>query len=116
MCSTPQLPQKELHHLEEILMRCKYPKWAINKAILKQKGKKKCTSRKQNPTAPQVEKKCLMVVPYSQGLCESYKTICNKYGIQVHFKGGPSLKKSPGISKGLGHFNQGKECHILVQV
>ena len=32
------------------------------------------------------------MVPYSQGLCESYKTICSKYGVQVHFKGGNTLK------------------------
>ena len=33
-----------------------------------------------------------MVVPYLQGLCESYKTICSKYGVQVHFKGRNTLK------------------------
>ena len=54
-------------------MRCKYPKWAMNKVLLKQEGQKKSTSRKQNPTAPQVEKKCHIVVPYSQGPCKSYK-------------------------------------------
>ena len=34
----------------------------------------------------------VFVVPYSQGLCETYKTICSKYGVQVHFKGGNTLK------------------------
>ena len=33
-----------------------------------------------------------IVVPYSQGLCDSYKNICRKYGVQVHFKGGNTLK------------------------
>ena len=37
-------------------------------------------------------KKCHIVVPYSQGLCESYNTISSKYGVQVHFKGGNTLK------------------------
>ena len=32
------------------------------------------------------------MVPYSQGLCESYKNICSKYGVQEHFKGGNTLK------------------------
>ena len=36
--------------------------------------------------------KCHIVVPYSKGLCESYKTICSKYGIQVYFKGSNTLK------------------------
>ena len=37
-------------------------------------------------------KKCHIVVLYSQGLCESYKTICSKYGVQIHFKGGNTLE------------------------
>ena len=48
VCSTPQLFKEVLHHLEEVMMRCKYHKWAINKVLLKQEGKKKSISRKQN--------------------------------------------------------------------
>ena len=33
-----------------------------------------------------------MVVPYSQGISESFKNICRRYGIQVHFKGGKTIK------------------------
>ena len=33
-----------------------------------------------------------MVVPYTGGLTESFKNICNKLGIQVHFKGGNTVK------------------------
>ena len=32
------------------------------------------------------------MVPYLQGLHERYKPICSKYGVQVHFKGGNTLK------------------------
>ena len=32
------------------------------------------------------------MVPYTEGLVESYKTICGKYGVQVYFKGGNTLK------------------------
>ena len=28
-----------------------------------------------------------IVIPYIQGLCESIKKICGRYGIQTHFKG-----------------------------
>ena len=28
------------------------------------------------------------LVPYTKGLCESYKSICSKYGVQAYFKGG----------------------------
>ena len=33
-----------------------------------------------------------IVVPYHQGLGESYKSICKKYGIEVHLKGGHTIK------------------------
>ena len=32
------------------------------------------------------------MVPSAQGLCESYRTICSKYVVQVYFKGGNTLK------------------------
>ena len=32
------------------------------------------------------------MIPYTKGLCESYKSICNKYGIQAYFRGGNTLK------------------------
>ena len=33
-----------------------------------------------------------MVIPYTQGLGESIKKICRKYGIQAHFKGNRTIK------------------------
>ena len=33
-----------------------------------------------------------IVIPYTQGLCESIKKICGRYGIQTHFKGGSTIK------------------------
>ena len=33
-----------------------------------------------------------MVVPYDQGLSKSIKRSCKKYGVQVHFKGGLTIK------------------------
>ena len=33
-----------------------------------------------------------IVVPYYQGLSESIKRTCNKYGVQVHLKGGVAIK------------------------
>ena len=37
-------------------------------------------------------KKSYMVVPYYQGRSESIKRSCKKYGVQVHFKGGLTIK------------------------
>ena len=33
-----------------------------------------------------------ITVPYHQGLSESFKRTCKKYGIEVHLKGGPTIK------------------------
>ena len=33
-----------------------------------------------------------MVVPYYKGLSESLKKVCSKYGVQVYFKGGNTIK------------------------
>ena len=33
-----------------------------------------------------------IVIPYTQGLCESIKKICGRFGIQTHFKGGRTIK------------------------
>ena len=34
-----------------------------------------------------------VVIPYTKGIAESIKTICGKYGIQVHFKGSTTIKQ-----------------------
>ena len=33
-----------------------------------------------------------IVIPYTQGLCESIKKICGRYGIQNHFKGSNTIR------------------------
>ena len=40
----------------------------------------------------EVKNKGHIVIPYTQGLCESIKKICGRYGIQTHFKGGKTIK------------------------
>ena len=35
-----------------------------------------------------------VVIPYTKGLAESFKHICGKYGIQVHFKGYTTIKQA----------------------
>ena len=34
-----------------------------------------------------------VVIPYTQGLAESFKNICGKYGIQTYFKGNTTIKQ-----------------------
>ena len=86
ICSTPELAGEELQHLEHVLGQCKYPKWAIKKIFRKHHNKKKQTPKTRHPA------KCHIVIPYTQGIGESLKNICKKHGVDVHFKGGKTLK------------------------
>ena len=43
--------------------------------------------------------KCHIVVPYVQGICESFRSICGQYGVTVHFNGGQTLKNMLVVPK-----------------
>ena len=87
ICSTPELAEQELQHLEEVLGACKYPRWAIKKIFNKHQHKdKKKTPRSKHLT------KSHIVVPYIEGMGESLKKICRRHGVEMHFKGGRTLK------------------------
>ena len=93
ICSSNELLQHEEHHLEKVLTKCKYPVWALNRVKIRmktpahenQQKNKSCMTgnQKQNP---------YIVVPYYKGLSESLKRTCQKYGVQVYFKGGNTIK------------------------
>ena len=38
------------------------------------------------------KQKNFVTVPYNEGLSETFKNICKRYGIQVHFKSGKTIK------------------------
>ena len=88
VCSTPQLLTEELNHLEGALAKCKYPRWAFQEVLKGQESKKNQKKEKK----PLTQKRCHIVVPYTKGLCESYRSICSKYGVQAYFRGGNTLK------------------------
>ena len=52
----------------------------------------KSNKKKQIQQFKQSVKKCHIVVLYVQGIYGSVKSICDKHGITVHFKGGQTLK------------------------
>ena len=100
VCSNPELLKQENEHLRKALTKCKYPKWALDKV---EKRLSKPSSEaidgvsnqgtKSTPAATrEVKSKGHIVIPYTQGLCESIKRICGRYGIQTHFKGGCTIK------------------------
>ena len=95
VCSDPQLQKKEEEHLCQALQKCKYPIWAINRARIKSQNPARRTnnnSNNQNGPKKTMNKSIYMVVPYQQGLSERFKNTCQKYGVQVHFKGGQTIK------------------------
>ena len=100
VCSRPELLQQEVDHLRKAVTKCKYPKFALDKV---EKRLNKSTSEtidgvnNQGTTGAQavtneVKTKGHTVIPHTQGLCESIKKICGRYGIQMHFKGGSTIK------------------------
>ena len=93
--------KQEKEHLRKDLTKCKYPKWALDKV---EKRLNRSSSEaidgvnNQGTTGTpdatkEVKSKEHIVIPYTQGLfCESIKKICGRYGIQIHFKGGSTIK------------------------
>ena len=65
--------------------------WAIKKILHKQQHQQGRINKKGHNEST-TKKRCHIVVPYTQGISESFKNICQRYGIQVHFKGGATLK------------------------
>ena len=100
VCSNPKLLKQEKVHLRKALTQCKYPKWALDKV---EKRLNRTSSEaidgvnnqgaNSTPAATrEVKSKGHIVIPYTQGLCESIKRIYGRYGIQTHFKGGNTIK------------------------
>ena len=96
VCSKPELLQQEKEHLRKALTKCKYPKWALDKVEkrLNQSSRQVNDGGTNNAQSAnhEVKNKGHIVIPYTQGLCESIKKFCGRYGIQTHFKGGRTIK------------------------
>ena len=96
ICSTCQYLQDEQKHLDQALKKCKYPSWAINRVRIKTRTTTNQNSNRRtvkSNTAQSSNPNINIVVPYHQGLSENIKRTCKKYGIQVHCKGGHTIKK-----------------------
>ena len=100
VCSKPEMLQQEMDHLRKALTKCKYPKWALDKVGKRLNrstsevidGANNLGTTAAQPVTNEVKNKGHIVIPYTQGLCESIKKICGRYGIQTHFKGGRTIK------------------------
>ena len=94
ICSNQDVLHKEEQHLFQALKKCKYPTWALNRVKMKCQNPN-CSKRRNNNKNQQNNssmKNSYMVVPYYQGRSESIKRSCKKYGVQVHFRGGLTIR------------------------
>ena len=93
-----------LTHIEEALTTCKYPSWAIQRVKLKKNIQKQTKEKKRNNS--NINNRSSITVPYNQGLSESFKNIGKKYGIQVHFKSGRTIKDELVAPKDKDHITK----------
>ena len=80
---------------------CKYPDWAINRMKLKIS-----TSKTNNNSNSKTISRGSITVPYNEGLSERFKKICKRYGIQVHFKSGQTIKDELVAPKDKDHITK----------
>ena len=101
ICCNQQLLEEEQSHIQRALSMCKYPDWAINRTKLKMS-----TPKSNNNKSSRTIGRGYITVSYSEGLSESVKNICKKYGIQVHFKSGKSIKDELVAPKDKDHLRK----------
>ena len=85
--SNQELLEEEQANIQKALSACKYPHWAINRMKLKVDAPKTRQNSNNKTTC-----RSHITVPFDEGLSETIKNIGKKYGIQVHFKSGKTLK------------------------
>ena len=108
ICSNKDLLEEEQTHIQRAQSICKYPEWAINGMKLKTSTPK--TTKHSNKDIKSISRSYI-TVPYNKGLGESFKNICKRYGIQVHFKSGKTIKDELVAPKYKDHIT--KKCGII---
>ena len=103
ICSSQELLEEEQKQIQEALVLCKYPMWAINRMKTKISAPRNNKNSNQNnrPTC-----KGSITEPYNEGLSETFKNLCKKYGIEVHFKSGKTIKDELVAPKDKDHITK----------
>ena len=102
ICSSQQLLDEEHSTIQQALLQCNYPNWAINRTKLKMNTPKSNNRSNSNKTI----NKGHITVSYEEGLSESVKNICKRYGIEVHLKSGKSIKDELVAPKDKDHLTK----------
>ena len=96
------LLDEEHSTIQQALLQCNYPNWAINRTKLKMNTPKSNNRSNSNKTI----NKGHITVSYEEGLSESVKNICKRYGIEVHLKSGKSIKDELVAPKDKDHLTK----------
>ena len=109
VCSTKQQLKEEHDQIQQALTLCRYPDWALNRVekktrVLRQ-SRNQDKKQKDNNIKSNI-RRTHITVPYSRGLSESFKNTCKKYGIQVYFRGGKTIKNLLVAPKDREHITQ----------
>ena len=91
--------------MERALTACKYPSWAIQRMMLK-KNNQKQNKNNNRANRSNNNSRTSITVPYNKGLSESFKNIGKKFGIQVHFKSGRTIKEELVAPKDKDHITK----------
>ena len=105
ICSNQEQEKEELKYVERALTACKYPSWAIQRMMLK-KNNQKQNRNNNNTNRSNNSSRTSITVPYNKGLSESFKNIGKKFGIQVHFKSGRTIKEELVAPKDKDHITK----------
>ena len=117
ICSNQEMLLKEEQHLFQALKKCKYPTWALNRVKMRcQNPSNKRRNNNKSQHNNNTMRNLYMVVPYYQGLSESIKRSCKKYGVQVHFKGGLTIKNLLMAPKDKDHILKKVESYTDIVV
>ena len=114
ICSNQEMLLKEEQHLFQALKKCKYPTWALNRVKMRcQNSSNKRINNNNSQQNNNIKRNLYMGVPYYQALSESIERSCKKYGVQVHFKGGLTIKDLLMVHKDKDHILK-KWSHIQI--
>ena len=105
VCSTKKLLEEEQNVIQEALQACKYPTWAIYRMKTKINSTNN-RNRNTNTSDNRPMHRNSVTVPYNEGLSQTFKNICKRYGIQVHFKSGKTIKEELVALKDQDHITK----------
>ena len=91
VCSDDETHKKEMNHVHNVLSKCGYPNWALQKVKF-QITKKRIEVPNNPPVRIRPQMKTHVVVPYVSGLSESYSRVMEKNGIKIYFKGHNTIR------------------------